>query len=43
MADDDNVDDDSVDDDDNDKCQGFSRSLDKGYHTELMVCTSANR
>lgn len=34
------ADDDNVDEDDDNKCQRFTGSLDKGYHqTELMVYT----
>ncbi len=34
------ADDDSVNEDDDNECQRFMRSLDKGYHhTELMVYT----
>lgn len=35
------ADDDNADEDDENKCQRFTVSLDKGYHhTELMVYTS---
>lgn len=38
------ADDDNADEDDDNKCQRFTGSLDKGYHhTELMVYTCQRR